>query len=372
MAHFFQTKPKNKEEIKSCYFFYGEEVFFAYEYIESLKQILFNTKEEESNVEKFLLGEHTWIDVIDTARTVPLLFSQNRIIIAEYSKSKSGAQSGKRRALSNIDKELIQEYLQAPAAGTTLIVIFPDKVKKDNSLIKFFSGLSSGNVCVAEMRSFWDSELLLWLDAKAAAEGKTISPDAKRRLVELIGNAPALLAKELEKILIYIDKKSKVEIGDVEQVTMALKVYSEWEISDSLARADFAASVRILDELINKESISPAYILGVIAKFFRDILMAKLGLEQKKADRKAIFKELYPNIPERFRQLYDRKFRELFSLVDYLSWEQLNSILGALREVDLKMKTTGESPQILLEGFLFESCRLMKIRSKNVILKGWD
>jgi len=372
LAHFFQTKPKNKEDIKACYFFYGEEVFFAYEYIGFLKQILFNASEEESNVEKFLLGEHTWIDVIDTARTIPLLFSQNRIIIAEYSKSKSSAQSGKRRTLSTIDKELIQEYLQAPAAGTTLIVILPDKVKKDNSLVKFFSGLSSGNVCAAEMRSLWDNELLLWLDAKAAEEGKTISPDAKRRLVELTGNAPGLLAKELEKILIYIDKKSTVEIGDVEEITMALKTYTEYEISNSLARADFPASVRVLDELINKESVLPTYILGVIAKFFRDILIGKLSLEQKKADRKAIFKELYPNIPERFRQLYDRKFRELFSLVDSLSWEQLNNILGALREVDLKMKTTGESPQILLEGFLFESCRLMKDRAKNVILKGWD
>jgi len=370
LANFFQTKPKNKEEIKACYFFYGEEVFLAYEYIDSLKQILFDTREEESNIEKFRLGEHTWIDVIDTARTVPLLFSQNRIIIAEYSKSKGGAQSGKRRTLSNIEKELIQEYLQTPAAGTTLIVIFPDKVKKDNTLVKFFSGLSSGNVCVAEMRPLWDKELLLWLDKKAAAEGKIFSYEAKRRLVELIGNAPALLAGELEKIMIYIDKKNKVEIGDVEEITMALKTYTEYEISDSLAQADFAASVRILDELISKEGIPTTYILGVIVRFFRDILLAKLGLEQKNPDRKAIFKELYPNIPERFRQLYDKKFRELFSLVESLSWEQLNIILGALREVDLKMKTTGESPQTLLEGFLFETCRLMKNRSKNIILKG--
>lgn len=370
MANFFQTKPKNKEEIKACYFFYGEEIFFAYEYIDFLKQILFDTKEEENNIEKFRLGEHTWIDVIDTARTIPLLFSQNRIIIVEYSKSKGGAQSGKRRSLSNIEKELIQEYLQTPAAGTTLIIIFPDKVKKDNTLVKFFSGLSSGNVCVAEMRPLWDKELLLWLDKRAAAEGKIISYEAKRRLVELIGNAPALLAGELEKIVIYIDKKNKVEIDDVEEITMALKTYTEYEISDSLARADFAASVRILDELINKEGIPTTYILNVITRFFRDILLAKLGLEQKNPDHKAIFKELYPNIPERFRQLYDKKFKELFSLVESLRWEQLNILLGALREVDLKIKTTGESPQILLEGFLFETCRLMKNRSKNIILKG--
>ena len=372
MGNFFLTKPKSKERICSCYFFYGEEIFLAQEFIESIKQLLFDGDREEINIEKFLLGEHSWIDIIDTARTVPLLFSQCRIIVVEYPKLKSSTQSGKKRTLSNAEKGLIQDYLEAPSTGTILIVIFPDKAKKDNSLVKFFSGLASGDVCVAEMRSLWDNELDLWLDKKAASEGKVIAYEAKRRLVELIGNAPALLAKELEKILIFTGEKKKIEIEDVEEVTMALKAYTEWEISDSLAQADFAASVKILNELINQEGISPIYILGVIAKFFRNILMAKMGLEQKNPDRKAIFKALYPNISERFRNLYDRKFRELFNLVESLNWNKLNYILGTLRDVDLKMKTTGESPQILLEGFLFNCCNLIKDRSKDTIWKGMD
>jgi DNA polymerase III subunit delta len=367
LGNFFLTKPKTKEKISSCYFFYGEEVFLAQEYIDSIKQLLSDGGDEEMNVERFHLNEYSWIDAIDAARTAPLLFMQTRIIIVEYPKSKSSAPSSKKRTLSSTEKGLIRDYLEAPSPGTILIVIFPDKAKKDNSIVKFFSGFSSGNISVAEMRPLWENELGSWLDLKAASEGKRLSNEAKRRLMELIGNAPSLLAKELEKISIYIGEKKTIEMEDVEEITMALKTYTEYEISDSLAQADFASSVKILDELINKENIAPAIIMGVITKFFRDILMAKLGLEQKNPDRKAIFRELNPNISERFRSLYDRKYRMLFSLSDSLDWPTLNLILGELREVDLKMKTTGESPQILLEGFLFNCCSMLKDGKKDII-----
>ncbi|MBN2246656.1 MAG: DNA polymerase III subunit delta [Candidatus Aminicenantes bacterium] len=367
MRNFFLTKPKTTAQISSCYFFHGEEVFFAQEYIDSIKQLLSNRKDGEINLEKFRWDEDSWVDIIDTARTAPLLFMQSRIIVVEYPKSKSSAPSSKKRTLSNTEKKLIQDYLEDPSPETTLVVIFPDKAKKDNSLVKFFSGFSSGDVCVAEMRSLWENELDEWLDRKAASEGKRISYEAKRRLMELIGNAPSLLAQELEKIFIYIGEKKTAEVEDVEEVTMALKTYTEYAISDSLTQADFAASVKILDELINKESIPPTKIMGNITKFFRDILMAKLGLEQKNPDRKAIFRELNPNISERFQKLYDRKFRALFSLSASLDWNRLSYILSELREIDLKMKTTGESPQILLEGFLFNCCRMLKELQKDII-----
>jgi len=96
-------------------------------------------------------------------------------------------------------------------------------------------------------------------------------------------------------------------------------------------------------------------------------LQAKLWLKEKAKDRRMIFKELRPKIKEKFRDLYARKYREFFSLVDTISMKDLNHFLLALREIDLKYKTSSistksNSRQTLLESFLFDYC----CRRKNL------
>jgi len=114
-----------------------------------------------------------------------------------------------------------------------------------------------------------------------------------------------------------------------------------------------------LNNLI-KDGVKPEYILGSMAKFFRDIFLAKLLLKEKSLDKKAVFKELKPHIHEKFGNFYATQFREFFSLVEKFSLRDLNRVLAELEEVDLKMKTTSLTPQTLLESFLFDYCGTRK------------
>jgi DNA polymerase III delta subunit len=299
-------------------------------------------------VERFNLEDNSWAEVIDSARALPIFISPWRIIVVEVPK-------GKKESLSSREETILKDYFSSPPSKTVIVIVFSGKIKKSTSLFKFFSSLSSAVVSLKELKYLKERALYAWMDKKLFSQGKTASPEAKIKLQELTGNDLRRLSNELEKLITFVGEKKVIELDDVNQVSGWIKTFFEWEIADSLGKADFERSLIVLNNLF-KEGVKPEYILGSIAKFFRDILLAKLVLKEKSMDRKAIFKELRPHISERFGNFYAAKFKEFFSLVEKFSMRDLNRILAELEEVDLKMKTTSLTPQTLLESFLFDYC----------------
>jgi DNA polymerase III delta subunit len=134
-------------------------------------------------------------------------------------------------------------------------------------------------------------------------------------------------------------------------------------MTDSLESADYDLCLRVLDNLFS-EGTRPEYILGIIVRFFRNILIAKLWLKENEKDKKEIFKELKPQIKEKFGSFYTTKFRQFFDMIQSVDQKDLTVLLGDLEKIDLAYKTSSLSLQTLLEGFLLEYCRL-RARSKS-------
>ena len=80
-------------------------------------------------------------------------------------------------------------------------------------------------------------------------------------------------------------------------------------------------------------------------------------IKEKNIDKKVIFKELRPQIHEKFGNFYTIKLKEFFALVERFSMRDLNHVLAELDEVDLKIKTSSLNPKTLLESFLSAYCR---------------
>ena len=353
MYSFFLNKEIKEETLVPCYFFYGEETFLAYQFIDELKETLISPEIQDFNVEKFNLEDNSWAEVIDLARTIPFFLSPWRLIVVEVLK-------GKRESLPAPEQRILEAYFSSPSSKTVIVIVFSGKIRKDSSFFKFFSSLPSSTVCSKEWRPLKEKVLYAWMDKKFSSQEKTATPDAKRRLEELAGNNLRSVNNEIEKLIIYVGEKNVIDLDDVNQISGWVKTFIEWEIADSLTKADYQGCLVVLDNLIRKEGAKLVNILGSMVRFFRDIFMAKLLLREKDVDKKAIFKELRPQIHEKFRNLYATKFSEFFSLVDKFSMRDLNHILVELEKVDLKMKTSSLNPQTLLEAFLFDYCSLRK------------
>jgi DNA polymerase III delta subunit len=347
---FLLNQKINENTVVLCYFFHGEETFLAYQFINELKNALISEEVQEYNIERFNLDENSWAEVIDLARTIPFFLSPWRIIGVEVS-------TGKKENLSSQEQRILEDYFVSPSSRTVMVIVFSGKIRKTGSLYKYFSSLPSSTVLIKELRPLKERNLYAWMSKKFSSQGKTADPEAMRRLEELIGNDLRRINNEVEKLMTYVGEKSVVELDDVNQISGWVKTFFEWEISDSLARADFSQCLLVLNNLF-KEGIKPEYILGSVVRFFRDILQAKLLVKEKDVDKKAIFKELRPQIQEKFGNFYTAKFKEFFSLVERFSMMDLNYVLAELEKVDLKIKTSGLNPKTLLESFLSDYCRL--------------
>jgi DNA polymerase III delta subunit len=345
-------KEIDEKTLRPCYFFYGEEPFLAEEFVEELKQALFSFDRRDQNIEKFDLAEQSWMEVLDLARTIPFFFSSRRIIVVNIP-------MGKGDKLSSIEERIIKDYFSSPSSHTVLVVIYPGRLRRGSPLFRLFSSLPSSLVWVKELKVLKDRTLFEWMERYLSSLEKTANKDAMARLAELTGNNLARISREFEKVAAYVGEKKIIELDDVNSVSGWVKSFYEWEIVDNLEKAEFEKSLLVLDNLF-KEGVRPEYVLGITAKFFRDVFLAKLWLKEKEKDRRGIFRELRPHIQERFGNFYSTKFREFFALVDKISMRTLKMLLAELEEIDLKIKTSDLSAQTLLEGFLFDYCQMRK------------
>ncbi|MFB0565033.1 MAG: DNA polymerase III subunit delta [Candidatus Aminicenantaceae bacterium] len=345
-------KEINEKNLHLCYFFFGEETFLASQFIQELKGTLISPDIQEYNVERFNLNENSWAEIIDLARTIPFFFSPWRIITVEVSE-------GYKKNLTPYEERMLKDYFSSVPGKTVLVIICSGKIHKNHSLFKFFSSLPPSLIFQKEMKPLKGKELHAWMDRKFASEGKSATHDAKRRLMEIKGNNLRSLDNELDKLTVFVGDKKIVELDDVNQISGWGKTFVEWELSNSLENVDFEQSLIVLNNLF-KEGIKPEYIVGIIAKFFHDIFLAKLWLKEKSRDKKTIFQELRPHISERFGSFYRTKFKEFFFLVESISQNDLNHILKELEKIDLSIKTSDVACQPLLERFLFAFCSIRK------------
>lgn len=350
MYSFLLNKNISESTVVPCYLFHGEEPFLAFQFIDELKDALISKEVQEYNIERFNLDENSWAEVIDLARTIPFFLSPWRIVVVDVSK-------GKKENLSSPDKKILEDYFASPSSRTVIVVIFTGKIRRNSSFFHFFSSLPSSTVLIKELRPLKERALYAWMDKKFSSQGKTATSEAMRRLEELTGNDLRTINNEAEKLMTYVGEKNAIELDDVNQISGWVKTFFEWEISDSLARADLSQCLLVLNSLF-KEGIKPEYILGSVVRFFRDILQAKLLVKEKDVDKKAIFKELRPQIHEKFGNFYSAKFKEFFSLVERFSMKDLSLVLAELEKVDLKIKSSGLNPKTLLESFLSDYCRI--------------
>lgn len=352
MSSFLLGQDIDEKTLVPCYFFHGEETFLTEEFIQELKEFLISPEVQDYNIERFNLDDHSWVEIIDLARTIPFFLSAWRIIAVEIFK-------GRGESLSTSEKSVLNDYFDSHSNQTVIVVIFSGRLRKNSALFRFFSSLPKRHVYVKELRPLRQQALLAWMDRRLTALGKTATVEAKKRIEELVGSDLRTVNNELEKLVTFVGENNIIELDDVNQVSGWARTFFEWEMQDSLEKAEFEKSLIVLNSLF-KEGIRPEFIVGIVVRFYREILLAKLWLKEKDRDRKDIFRQLKPHIHEGYGTFYRNKFQEFFALVEKLSMEELKYYLEELGKIDLRIKTSDASAQTLLESFLYDYCRLRK------------
>lgn len=365
-----------EDNLVPCYVFYGEETFLADQFVDQIRDMLSGSSGEDLHLDRYDLEDSKWPEIIDTARTVPFLFHPWRILVVKIPERRAGANGrgwrkgsaaedeGKgARFLSQADRKIIADFLAEPTPRTVIVVIMSGKVRKNDAIVRFFSSLPKSATLVREVKPFSREAVRKWAERKVQSLGKSLTDAANARLYEIVGSDLRLLANELEKLAVYVGEKRGIDEDDVNEATAWVRSYEAYELDDALTNGDFGTGTVVLNNLF-AEGERPEMIVARMTTFFRNILTAQIWLREKSRGREEIFQAFFPYIKKTHGDLYRTKSQDFFKVVEGLTPTELNTILRALQQSDIKIKTTEADEKTVLEIFLMEYC-LMRRRKKS-------
>ena len=361
------------------YFLYGQESFLAHQFVGQLRTPPCPPKKlpadkqpdglqpsnkppedmQPMDFERFWMDEADWTEVIDAARTAPLFITPRKLIVAEFLPREDD--QGKDRPedkLSEVEEKVLADYFASPSPRTVVVIIYPRSTwnAKSAPVFKLFTRQLADRVVSRELKPLKDKGLRAWLERSLRDRKLALTPEAKARLEEVVGNDLQQLSSEMDKLISFSARKPVINAEDVELVCGWTRSPENWELSDALTGSDLASCLKVLDSLF-KSGEEGIKVLNSVIRFFQEILQAKGWLREKAKDRKEIFRAIKPNIKENYVKLYTQKFHDFFSLVDGLSGRELGLILDELSRIDRLAKSSDVSVRILLEGFMVEYCR---------------
>lgn len=234
------------------------------------------------------------------------------------------------------------------------------------------------------------------------AQQKSISSDAFRALVEMTGFDLRTLLNNLEKLIDYTGERKRITAADVAAVLDRTKVDPIFTLTNAVMDRQLGSALFYLDSLLKNDS-HPLQILAALVNQMRRMIVVKGFAESQAGGR------LKPNMNYNdFQrsvmpavQAFDQSLMELLQGWDQalaettqkapgrgrkkskpvtdlviaknpksaypvfqamknaqnFSMDELKAGYRRLSDTDLKMKTTGQSPKLLLEAAIIQICR---------------
>ena len=316
-------------EVKPIYLFQGQEMFLLEECLELMKQTLVPAESADFNLSKFTAGDAAIGDMMDQLQTMPFL-SKWRLVIV------TGIQN-----LKAAEQKLLLPYCASPNPSTCLVLTTP----KLDSRTKFGQTLKKQ----AEIVQFWkmfERDLPPWIVKRARKYGRSMSGQAAHLLLEFVGNDLRQLDNELKKIIAY-GKSREIRPELVQQVVGDIRERDIFELVDALGSGDVIAALGVLNQLLT-EGEQPLRILAMVSRQFRLLWKAKACLVEQHS---LSSKQLAGKIGVPFRSA-----EGILRQVQRFSQVKLKEGLKRLYDVDRALKSSTNSPKILLEDVFIDLC----------------
>jgi len=235
------------------------------------------------------------------------------------------------------------------------------------------------------------------VDAALAQAGKSIRSDARQRLIEWTGFDLRMLSNNLEKLISFAGERKMITGADVTAVLQRTRKDPIFEFTGAVADRNLPEALAFMQRLIH-DGMHPLQLLSAIANQLRRLLVAKAFIASDKGGAWSPHLSFpqFKTTPFKAVQASDEKTTTLIKAwgdilnpptekkkaktavssdlllvknprspfpvfqtlkkADLFSMDELRSAIIDLSDIDLRMKSTGQDPQALLESFLIRLC----------------
>ena len=231
--------------------------------------------------------------------------------------------------------------------------------------VQFFEALEEG-------KGDSDEEIEAFIQSRLRADGKTMNPDAVQAFRELVAPTLREIANELEKLFLYVGKRSDITREDVRAICSASRQAVIWELTDALGARRISQAIAALENLLDA-SESPIGVLMMLAAQFRLMLLAKDLMQRKlitaREDEggKFEFVKAFERLPEEatahFPRTKEGKLPNAWRLyrcalaAKNFSVEELIRAMDLLLEANRQLVTTQLDDRLVLEETIAKIAR---------------
>jgi DNA polymerase III subunit delta len=337
---------------KPGYVLIGDEVFL---YDRCRKAVLAALTPEDTrdfSLHDLDLADTSIFEILDRAQT-PSLMAPFQVLFVRNLKTLYGRGSKKEEFAA------IDAYFRSPNPQA-LILFVADHLRIPTDLRKMdyqdkerYERIREtlGDWCgTVELARVDEADAIKWVTTSAESRNVKFDLDAARELVDSLGADMMLIASEFEKLLLYVEGKARVNLGDVETMVLAAKQRSLYELTDAISSKDRPRALLLLHGLLNASDGGEDAAIGhlyMLARTFRQMLIIS---EKNVRDPRAIWQVLWQGFrmpPFAAEDLIKQARR-------YKSRRELTRAIRLVARADLELRSSPANKLLVLERLILD------------------
>lgn len=190
-------------------------------------------------------------EIIEFLQTMPFLADCRLLILREVHTLK--------------DHKPVMEYLKNPNPASCLLMTSSEMKKKDPRF-KAISALANSS----ELRKPYGRAMVKWVENRFEQAGKSIEPELAEVLVQVTGGEMAILASEIEKVILSSGDNRQITQEDLD-VSVPGGVEAVFNLLDAVGDGDRAKAMSALKKLLENDN-APEYLIHMLAWHYRQLL----------------------------------------------------------------------------------------------------
>jgi DNA polymerase-3 subunit delta len=242
--------------------------------------------------------------------------------------------------LSKAQATLLESYLER-SVSTTSLVLAGSGIRKESRAWK----LAEKHGDIFEIEEYGKNEYPALIREAFAERGKKVSNQAVAYMRENLGQDLGATYASVEKIDLYHEGKTDIDVEDVIPFVAASAEHTVFELIDQISIKDLNHSLKLLEAML-KQGKDDSEIFFMLVWHFRRLIIFKALKREGKDDREIIkylgIKPFVVDVLKRQSQTF--------------SFTELKSIYAGLLRFDVASKTSGTADRHHLALLVYDIC----------------
>jgi DNA polymerase-3 subunit delta len=319
-------KAKQPDQPCGFYVIFGEDPFLVSKECEKLVDSLLDDEQRAMALYEARAENAQIADVLDELRTLPFLAPKRVVLI-------KGAEPFVKANAAHLET-----YLDDPSPSGVLILTVTSWDKR----LRLHKKVQQAGTLI-ELKKMYSNQMPAYITAYAQETyGIRLDNQCSRLLVELVGDDPGRLCREMDKLVVFVAPRKTITHQDIEQSVGKNRMFDAFGVIDAINAGQIAPALDRLRNMFQADKSSEYTIVGAFGFHFRRLFRVKALIEKGTPPQQAAMKSGVLG----FHQ------KAFLQQVSCMTLPQIAKIMAELGQIDFGLKTGQTTASVAMERLI--------------------